>query len=490
MMPGKVIKGHEKYEADCNQCHESFDRKKQSGLCRKCHKKIDSDIRTEIGYHGKIKNVKKKECNVCHTDHKGRNVDIIKLDKQTFNHMQTDFPLKGKHTTVACQSCHIPNKKYRQAANDCYSCHKKSDIHNKQLGKKCHQCHSEKNWRTTRFNHNKTNFKLTGKHNDISCESCHINQNYNNTPKKCVRCHITKDIHAGEFGDRCEKCHKSDKWTSIIFSHNHDTKFNLTGSHKKNSCDSCHDKNPYKHITPKQCISCHKQDDSHRGIFGKKCQTCHQTTSWQKHHFNHNKDTNYKLENKHAKAHCHDCHQSNAYKLRKNRACYDCHRLDDTHQGSQGKSCNTCHSTISWNSKVAFDHDLSDFPLIGLHASVSCDECHADSRYKKTPNTCKSCHQQVDMHKGTFGTKCQTCHNPNSWKRWEFDHNRKTDFLLKDAHDQLECHACHLLDNKNSMPGRTCNECHANDDIHNGGFGIQCERCHTMDSFTNILMTR
>ena len=490
MMPGELIDNHAKYENDCNQCHESFDRKKQSRLCMQCHKKIKYDINNKKGYHGKTVGIKRQECNTCHTDHKGRKVDIIKLDKQTFNHKKTDFPLKGKHTTVACQSCHLSDKKYRQAANDCYSCHKKNDTHKNKLGKKCQQCHSESNWRKTRFDHEKTDFPLKGKHDDISCESCHINQNYKKTPSKCVRCHITKDVHAGDFGESCEKCHQSTKWTSITFKHNLDTKFKLKGAHKNSSCDSCHDKNPYKHKTSKQCINCHEQDDSHRGIMGKKCQTCHKTSSWKKHYFKHNKDTRYNLMDKHTDARCHDCHQKPARKKNKIRTCYACHQSDDTHQGSQGKTCNNCHSTKSWTGKVTFDHDLSDYPLIGLHASTSCDGCHADGQFKKTPTGCISCHQQDDFHKSSFGKKCHTCHNPNGWKRWTFDHDRQTDFKLKDAHQDLECHACHLLENKNEPPGSTCNECHAKDDVHNGGFGIQCEQCHTQDSFNKILMLR
>ena len=93
MMPGKLIDGHKKYENDCNNCHEKFSKKKQSRLCRECHKRIDKEIKGHKGHHGRIHGISTNECKTCHTDHKGREMDIIKLDQQTFDHTKTDFPL-------------------------------------------------------------------------------------------------------------------------------------------------------------------------------------------------------------------------------------------------------------------------------------------------------------------------------------------------------------------------------------------------------------
>jgi len=486
MMPGKVTASHQKYETDCKQCHESFNRQKQTRLCRQCHKEIDKDINKQTGYHGRIANISRIECNTCHTEHRGRTMDIVKLDKQAFDHKLTDFPLEGKHRTVACTSCHKPAKKYRKTANSCYSCHKESDAHKGQLGKKCQQCHTEKNWLKVKFDHNKTDFKLTGEHQKNDCDSCHINQNYENTPTECVSCHITQDIHAGKFGKKCHQCHQTEKWSVIVFDHDKQTKFRLRGNHRNTNCDSCHNKNPYLYQTGKKCISCHRQDDIHRETFGNKCHKCHQEKGWLKNTFKHNRDTSFAISNKHAQVNCIDCHQANPFMRKADRTCHTCHKTDDIHKGSQGKQCDNCHNDSGWTGKVAFDHDLSDFPLIGLHASVSCDECHIDSHFKKTPSQCYSCHQDNDFHKQTFGKKCQECHNPNAWSRWSFDHNRETDFQLQSSHNNLECHACHLTSNGKDLPPQQCNACHATDDIHNGNFGIQCDRCHRQDSFSNI----
>lgn len=55
------------------------------------------------------------------------------------------------------------------------------------------------------------------------------------------------------------------------------TQFPLTGKHAKASCESCH-KSTLKD-TPRDCITCHKKDDVHRGR-KPACADCHVTTDW------------------------------------------------------------------------------------------------------------------------------------------------------------------------------------------------------------------
>jgi len=490
MMPGKLIEGHEKYENDCNNCHEKFSKKKQSRLCRQCHKRINKEIRNHTGYHGRIHNISTIECKTCHTDHKGRGMDIIKFDKQAFNHKLTDFALKGKHRLIACDNCHRSDKEYYQTPTDCFSCHKNNDIHNGKLGKKCQQCHTSDNWQEAHFDHDKTDFKLSGIHKKTDCINCHINQRYKKTPAACHQCHINKDIHKGTFGLKCGDCHQTEKWTTSTFRHNKETSFNLNGQHKKIRCEACHIKDPYKNKTSKQCVSCHRKDDIHKGVFGKKCDSCHSENNWLTKQFNHNRDTDFPLRNKHKQLRCDQCHQTHQKKNNKTRNCYSCHRNDDIHKGDQGKQCESCHNDNGWSDKIAFDHDISNFPLIGLHASVACEDCHSDASYSKTPSHCISCHQQDDVHKKTFGKQCNDCHNPNAWNRWDFDHDQQTDFKLKDSHKNLDCHACHVPGSNASQTGTQCISCHAKDDIHNGSFGSQCAQCHTQDTFSNIQMLR
>ena len=51
LMPGKLIEGHAKYEAECSKCHSSFEKKSQTKKCLDCHDKIEKDIKTKQGFH-------------------------------------------------------------------------------------------------------------------------------------------------------------------------------------------------------------------------------------------------------------------------------------------------------------------------------------------------------------------------------------------------------------------------------------------------------
>ena len=165
--------------------------------------------------------------------------------------------------------------------------------------------------------------------------------------------------------------------------------------------------------------------------------------------------------------------------------CYSCHRTDDVHRGSQGKVCSQCHTEEGWDKKVVFDHDLTAFPLLGQHVVLPCAECHIDKQFADTKSECDVCHLKDDSHKGRFGRDCEVCHNPNDWMLWTFDHNEQTDFKLDGAHSDLNCYQCHTrAGGKDVRISRTCEGCHRNEDVHKGGFGRQCNRCHTTSSFS------
>ena len=156
-MPGPVIKGHEKYEHECTQCHDTSDKEKQGQLCVQCHdhENILDDLSKKTGFHGRLPKSSQTDCKHCHTEHKGRNANIIIFSPSTFDHRNTDFQLKGTHAKTACNACHKPEKKYAEAPSDCYSCHKKVDVHEGKQGKKCDDCHKSTSWKETGFDHDK-----------------------------------------------------------------------------------------------------------------------------------------------------------------------------------------------------------------------------------------------------------------------------------------------------------------------------------------------
>jgi hypothetical protein len=104
LLPGPVIQGHFKYESDCAGCHKQFDKSAQSQLCKDCHKEIAKDITGKRGYHGLMK--EEKGCKECHTEHRGRDANIAKLNKIGFDHdASTNFKLKGGHLKEKVLCC-------------------------------------------------------------------------------------------------------------------------------------------------------------------------------------------------------------------------------------------------------------------------------------------------------------------------------------------------------------------------------------------------
>lgn len=507
VMPGKVIEGHKKYENKCSSCHALFSERGQDKLCLDCHKKVNADVKKKKGFHGKNKEVRVALCKTCHTEHIGRKADVVKLDPSTFNHNKTDFKLRGRHKVIECDSCHKKNKKHREAESQCAVCHKKENPHKKakakkEIFKKCQTCHRATGWNKITFKHKKnTKYKLTGAHKTAPCQSCHINQRYKKTPKRCISCHKIDDVHQGKNGNKCNKCHSTKKWGKISFNHTKDTTFPLKAKHKKTPCKSCHakrtiiDKKSKKKKKARKCYACHNYDDSHNGVFGKKCNKCHVEKGWDKPKFNHGRDTKFKLKGRHKKITCNSCHKKkvdmskNKKKKKRDTSCISCHKDDDVHKGNLGKKCDSCHTNSDWKKRVKFEHDLTDFPLMGMHSAVACEECHTNAQHKKIKKSCIACHKNDDFHKGKLGNNCERCHTPNDWGVWFFRHDKQSKFKITGAHKKVYCHSCHSESIKKvRRTPRDCQNCHSNDDPHSGQFGARCNDCHNTKDFSKVEM--
>lgn len=474
-MPGQVIEGHAKFEENCERCHVRFDKAAQSQLCQDCHKDVAKDLQHKQGFHGRLKKI--GECNTCHTEHKGRTAHIATFEKKSFNHTKTDFELKDAHAKVQCQRCHLPRVKYRHTPSACNACHKKDDKHRGTLGQACENCHTEQDWKKTKFDHSKTRFPLLGKHSDVSCELCHANQRFKDTPRHCYGCHKKDDYHKGVFGAKCKTCHSVKGWAITRFNHNKDTDFLLKGKHTKVKCESCHKTPVAKTKKRSTCIACHRGDDKHKGQFGRKCHTCHTEKNWEKHTFNHSRDTKFPLRGKHKGEKCESCHTGHLYKEPLQTTCYACHKKDDEHKGQFGEKCQTCHTEKKWASLI-FDHNRdTKYPLRGKHQPVKCQSCHKGNLYSDKLNTsCYACHQQDDAHKGQEGEKCESCHNEKSWETVTFDHGLAR-FPLLGKHYDVPCKKCHVTQAFKDAP-ENCVACHKKEDIHKQQLGPQCDLCH------------
>jgi hypothetical protein len=485
LMPGPLAQAHAKEEKNCEACHTSFDKSAQDSLCLDCHEDIGGDRDQGEGFHGRSDLASTVSCKSCHTDHKGRDYNIVPLDQDIFDHESADFALSGKHSSTPCEGCHLAGTKFRETSSECYACHKDQDPHRAALGQECGSCHTPDGWnKPAGFDHSQTDFPLRGGHEQLQCSSCHAGEKYSFESTECVSCHKLRDVHLGRYGQDCAQCHSEEEWNKPVFDHAAETDFPLTGSHRDTACKSCHFGDLKDSTPPTACASCHGSSDVHAGRHGKACETCHNTDEWKQAPFDHSRKANWPLTGKHQNLSCLQCHQG-SLEDKLSGDCKSCHRADDVHKSGTMGDCSLCHQTSGWPNTGGFDHELTRFPLEGMHAVAACEACHNSAEFHLAKKGCVDCHQQEDAHKSALGPLCESCHTPNGWALWNFDHDTATDFALTGAHADLSCGSCHQGSGADDVP-RDCAGCHGGDDRHNGGFGRACGRCHSTDSFGEI----
>lgn len=494
VMPGPVAAAHAEYEDDCGSCHVRFSRQSQRALCLDCHKEIAADIDAGSGFHGLAPDVGDRECAGCHTDHEGRDADIVGLVAAGFDHDFTSFPLRDSHREAVCADCHRPDESFHVAEAECASCHLDDDRHVGNLGEACSDCHRETEWADAFYDHElSTSFALTGAHGALACASCHINEQYVDTPTTCIGCHRLDDEHMGTNGVECQNCHTTASWAETTFDHFSSTGFALVASHAPISCDSCHTGNKLEVATPTECVGCHLEDDAHDGINGRECATCHRETDWLDVRFDHAVDAAFPLDGAHAELACSSCHIEPVAVGLPATTCIGCHAGDDPHERQLGEDCAGCHSERIWAEDVRFDHGLGQFPLLGMHADAACEACHASPAFLDAPDECIDCHAEDDVHEARLGPDCGLCHSPVEWLRWHFDHDAQTDFPLEGVHRGLDCIGCHR-EAVTALAGielaTECGSCHRADDVHRGSFGDDCGACHRPTSFGDLRVTQ
>jgi hypothetical protein len=485
LMPGPLTQAHAEEEKNCNACHGKFNKSAQDALCLDCHKPVAKDIKGHTGYHGQAPSVANASCKSCHKDHEGRDFNIVPLNKDTFNHQYTDFALEGKHLTLNCGSCHQQNTLFREAPKQCYSCHKEQDPHRESLGKDCGDCHQAQSWqKRKKFDHSTTAFPLLGQHQQLTCSSCHAGEQYTFDDNSCVSCHRIKDVHLGNYGQSCDRCHSEKDWKSLKFDHSAETDFPLKGAHQQQPCQACHFNGLVDNAPTSDCIGCHRSNDIHAGRYGEKCGSCHNSNQWRQSRFNHSSETTWPLTGEHQQLSCLQCHRG-SLEDKLSTDCQSCHAGDNVHHSTELIACATCHQTENWNHTPGFDHELTALPLEGMHAISACQSCHTDLEFHQAKSECFACHQEEDVHKKSMGQQCAQCHSPNGWAFWHFDHDLSTEFQLTGAHKNLSCDSCHSGTRPQGVAG-TCAGCHAAEDRHRGNFGVNCGRCHTSDSFGDV----
>ncbi len=387
-------------DVKCADCHKDTNYRETPHACIACHKKDDKH-KTQYG----------DKCESCHHAKSWKSL--------TFNHdTDTHYPLLGKHRTVKCDACHTTGFVYRDKLQSaCIDCHKKDDKHKGTLGNDCQRCHTERDWKEqARFNHDKTDFPLKGKHSSVQCKDCHKSTMFKEAPKACIGCHKKDDHHKGSLGEACADCHNERDWKKTSFDHSK-TAFPLLGKHATAECAKCHKSTRYKEA-PKDCFSCHEKEDKHEGQEGRDCGKCHDARAWKPApRFDHGL-TRFPLLAKHTPVKCDACHTTGARFKDAKIDCVACHLKDDKHKKTLGPACEQCHNARSWKA-WDFDHDKrTRFALDGKHKGLVCSSCHTKPVEGKVLASaqCVSCHQKDDVHEGSYGRQCQTCHITSTFK--------------------------------------------------------------------------
>lgn len=319
----------------CDACHKPKTKFRDSPLtCAKCHKE-DEPHKGRLG----------EKCDTCHSIENWR-------DTKPFNHDKTRFPLLDAHKKVRCQLCHAAEI-YKDLPTACVACHRLQDAHNGTLGEKCETCHSSKEWKTNKFDHDKqTKFPLRHKHREAKCASCHTSTvRSEKLSTKCVSCHREDDAHDQQLGAKCSDCHNEAGWLQTKAFDHEITRFPLIGQHSAVPCEECHLTPKFKDA-PLQCEKCHK-DAFHKARLGPGCAGCHNPNGWDFWQFDHTAQTRFALTGAHDGLDCHACHEAPVRgAIRMAKDCFACHRRDDTHDGSFGRSCDRCHTTESFSNAL------------------------------------------------------------------------------------------------------------------------------------------
>lgn len=505
--PGDLAKAHSHLEgiSNCTKCHTLGD-KVSNEKCLSCHTELKVRIDQKKGYHSSVE-VKGKQCASCHNDHHGLNFQIIKFDKDKFNHSLAGYKLTGAHSSKKCVDCHkaafiqdakIRAKKftYLGLKTDCVACH--TDYHQKTLSQVCSDCHNDEKFKpASKFDHVKTKYPLNGKHKEVACAECHKVSQRNGQKfqefkglkfANCTPCHT--DVHNNKFGPKCTDCHNNESFTAVggVQNFNHSkTNFPLEGKHQSVTCKACH---KVKLTTPlyyKRCTDCHT--DYHTKQFEKggiapDCSTCHSVNGFVGSSFTIEKHnlSSFPLKGAHIATPCFVCHKkTEKWKFREiGSKCGDCHT--DIHKNYISEqyypqsSCSNCHNESRWNA-VTFDHSITKFVLDGAHKNQTCRDCHfnkektgySNQKFAGTTVNCSGCH--TDIHFRQFdtssGTDCSSCHNSQAFiPASKFDHNNSR-FKLDGKHLNVPCIKCH---NQISDQGTKYTLYKTNK--------IKCEDCH------------
>jgi hypothetical protein len=284
---GQPINGYEShaaFEKDCKHCHAPV-RCLSANLCQDCHLEIARQRADASGLHGLLPDTGK--CQTCHREHQGRDAVLTAVSFANVDHERLTGYSLDKHgtdydgTPLTCRRCHLDGRLSAKSV-DCTGCHNADDPHYmgehaQRFGGDCLLCHDGHD-RMIGFDHDQV-FVLEGAHQDADCEDCHVEQTFTGMSGDCTACHPEPEVHAGQFGLDCMRCHGVAAWTPAqltqhVFRLDH-------GGEGQVECEICH-VGTYVEYT---CYGCHdhqladmEEVHAQEGIADfEACMDCHPT---------------------------------------------------------------------------------------------------------------------------------------------------------------------------------------------------------------------
>jgi hypothetical protein len=383
--------------------------------CKACHANARvSTARDSTGaFLAQWKPLAFAECSACHSDpHEGRfgaecakchvSSNFHTIDRATFDHERTRYPLRGEHTRVACSGCHDAKRAFGKkpkfgACRDCHAdAHAGTAFATSAMGAplrgqpirsgSCEACHTVDGFRPSTFSvarHDSTAYPLTGRHRETRCEGCHpkgpvvprVEEALGSArvllhPKAgaCTDCHA--DPHAGRMTDR-------------------DRRRPASGRAVTDACLECHSVEGFRPARVDAAVHAafaFPLEGAHRAV---PCLTCHKELATPPSASSIVGSTSLRpLRFEIPQRGCRDCHENphgNQFEAR-----------------PDGGACEGCHGLDAFSPAGRFDHERdASFRLEGAHARTPCASCHpkrttgsGDARvvYRPISGKCESCH--------------------------------------------------------------------------------------------------
>ncbi len=262
----------------------------------------------------------------------------------------------------------------------------------------CSECHTQDGWTirndgsTGGFDHSRTGFPLTGRHDQIACVGCHRADKV--LTRQCSGCHV--DTHRGERGTACDNCHSARNWQDVSAIELHRmTQLPLTGMHVLAPCTSCHRRLDEQQFTvPANCFACHADDYRRQDVHPL-------------HTGNPNDPTQPPLPRD-----CALCHRATGWRPAFPPVSFTFRMTSSALRSAPEPKAARPEMTL----EARRQHDLRFLISSGRHRGLDCSDCHPNPA---TPRRvlCTGCHAhtttrltQTHRRIGAVGTRCVDCH--------------------------------------------------------------------------------